>query len=198
MITLTEVLQKKYNEVAKFHICRKPFDGLESNKNVRDHYYCRSLYWSAAQNCNFKCKIPNYILIGCLNLSGYILTGKLDAKLKTKDIGVTEKTNERYISFNVKINVELVRVTNKDHKEIRKNIQLRFIDSCKFIPSSLDKMTSNLNDDHIKNFRVFHIGDEIFKLMRSKGYYRVSTWIVERNLKGQSYCQRTHFTASCT
>ena len=37
-----------------------------------------------------------------------------------------------------------VGVKNKDGTEVCKNIQLRFIDSCRFITPSLDKLTSNL------------------------------------------------------
>ena len=38
------------------------------------------------------------------------------------------------------MNVKLAGVSNKDGKEVRKNIQLRFIGSCRFMPSSLDKL----------------------------------------------------------
>ena len=39
--------------------------------------------------------------------------------------------------YHVKINVKLAGMKNEDGKEICKNIQLRFIDSCRFMPIAL-------------------------------------------------------------
>ena len=46
------------------------------------------------------------------------------------------ENNDKIISFIGKINVKLAGVSNKDGKEMRKNIQLRFIDNCRFMASS--------------------------------------------------------------
>ena len=51
-----------------------------------------------------------------------------------------------YISFNVKINIKLPRVNKQDSKEVRNNIQLRFIGSCRFLASIRDKLASNFCD----------------------------------------------------
>ena len=79
----------------------------------------------------------------CHNISGY------DAhlfikKLGRNDIEVIAETKEKYISFNFKINVKLAWVKYKDGTQVHKNNQLRFIDSCRFMASSLDKLASNL------------------------------------------------------
>ena len=75
------------------------------------------------------------------NLSGYdahLFIKELGKKFNKSDIGVIAENKEKYISFNVKINVKLAGVKNKDRTEAHKNIQLRFIDSCRFMASSLD------------------------------------------------------------
>ena len=58
---------------------------------------------------------------------------------------------------------------NEDGTEVCKNNQLRFIDSCRFMASSLDKLASNLDDDQCKHLREFYKEDEVFRLMRRKG-----------------------------
>ena len=81
------------------------------------------------------------------SLSGYdthLFIKELEKRLNKNDIGVIAESKEKYISFHVKINVKLAGVSKKDGTEVHKNIQLRFIDSCRFIASSLDKLASNL------------------------------------------------------
>ena len=94
-----------------------------------------------------------------------LFINELGKKFNKDDIGVIAENKENYISFNVKINIQLARVITKDDKEVRKNIHLGFL------ASSLDKLVSNLDDDQCKNFREFYKGDEVFKLMKRKGEY---------------------------
>ena len=72
---------------------------------------------------------------------------ELGKKFSKNNIGVTTKNKEKYISFNVKINVKLAGVNNEDGKQVRKNIQLRFIHGCRFMASSLENLASHLNND---------------------------------------------------
>ena len=69
---------------------------------------------------------------------------QLGEKFQTKDIGVIAENKEKYISFNVKIDVQL----EMDGKPVTKKIELRFINSFRFMASSLDSLARNLTDDH--------------------------------------------------
>ena len=69
---------------------------------------------------------------------------ELGRRFKRKDIGVIAENKEKYISFNVKFNVKLAGVRDEDDTEVCGYIQLRFIDSYRFMASSLDKVASNL------------------------------------------------------
>ena len=55
---------------------------------------------------------------------------KVLEKMFNKDgIGVVSENKKKYVSFNVKINVKLAKMTNKNCEEVCNNIKLRFIDS---------------------------------------------------------------------
>ena len=147
MTKLTDVLKREHEAAEKCHICLKEFNDPR-NRKVRDHCHYTGLYRGAAHNnCNLKYLIPDYIPIVFHNLSGYdahLFIKELGRRFNKNDIGVTAVNKERYISFNVKTNVKLAGVKYKDGTQVHKNIQLRFIDSCRFMASSLDKLASNL------------------------------------------------------
>ena len=52
----------------------------------------------------------------------------------------------------------------KDAREVCKNIQLRFKNSCRFMASSLDKLASNVEDDQCKCLRQFYKEEEFLGL----------------------------------
>ena len=78
------------------------------------------------------------------------------------------ENKEKYISFSV--NVVVAKYKDKEGNERERKIQLRFIDSIRFMGSSLDSLSRNLTDDQCKNLSKFHHGEE-FQLMRRKGIY---------------------------
>ena len=84
-------------------------------------------------------------------MNGYdahLFIKELVKRFNKNNIGVIAENKEKYIRFNVKINVKLAGVSNKDGTVMCRNIQLRFIDSCRFMALGLDKLASNLDDDH--------------------------------------------------
>ena len=78
---------------------------------------------------------------GC---DAHLFIKELGRRFKRKDIKVIAENKEKCISFNVKIKVKLAGVRDEDGTEVCENIQLRFIDSCRFMASGLDKLPSNL------------------------------------------------------
>ena len=65
----------------------------------------------------------------------------------TKDMGVIAKNVEDYITFSMKVEVD--KYGDKNGEEKMKDIELRFIDSFKFMSSSLDSLVNNLSKgDH--------------------------------------------------
>ena len=79
-------------------------------------------------------------------MSGYdahLFIKELGRRCNKNDIGVIAENKEKYISFNVTINVKLAGVKYKNGTQVHKNVQLRFIDNCRFMASSLDKLANN-------------------------------------------------------
>ena len=147
MTRLTDESKREHKAAEKCHICLKGFNDPK-NKKVRDHCHYTGDYRGAVHsNCNLKYKIPDHIPIVFHNLSGYdahLFIKELGRRLNKDGIGVIAENKEKYIGFNVKINVKLAEVRNKDGKEVHKNINLTFIDSFRFMASSLEKLASNL------------------------------------------------------
>ena len=89
-------------------------------------------------------------------------------------IGVIAENKKKYISFNVDAMVD--KYLDKKGKEREKTIQLRFIDSIRFMASSLGALSNNLvgvsgmNHDKCKNSCEFtHIDEDYTLLMESVG-----------------------------
>ena len=144
MTKFTDLQKREHEAAEKCHICHKEFNDLR-NRKVRDHYHYTGLYWGPAHNnCNLKYKILVVISTVFHNLSGYnahLFIKELGRRFNKNDIWVIAENKEKYISFNVKINVKLAGVKYRDGVQVYKNIQPRFIDSCRFMTSCLDKQS---------------------------------------------------------
>ena len=76
--------------------------------------------------------MSDHITIAFHNLSSHdahLFIKELGKKFNKDDVGVVAENNEKFIGFNVKIDVDLSTLTNEDGKVLRRNIQLSVIDS---------------------------------------------------------------------
>ena len=136
MDPLTKKQWKQYEKVTRCHICFKLFNSKDPKVRVHCHYSgrCRG---PAHSLCNLRYRIPSHIPVVFHNLLGY------DAHLfikelgkQPRDIGVIATNKEDYITFSV--NVVVDKYIDKEGNEKDKLIELRFIDSFKFMAFSLD------------------------------------------------------------
>ena len=174
---ITPKQQRKFQKATKCWICGdklvtdKSHQDYGKNHSVRDHCHFTGKYRGPAHNeCNRQFRKPKFTPIFFHNLSGY------DSHLFIKNLGKTQgnikcipNNEERYISFSKDI-----KVYNYTDKEMRDdmyiNHELRFLDSCKFMSSSLDKLSSNLDKEQFTNLNSMYKGEQL-ELLKCKGVY---------------------------
>ncbi len=124
-------------------------------KKCRDHCHITGKYHGAACNkCYLRMRVPKFVPVLFHNLEGY------DSHLFVKSLGLTEgdikcipKTDEKYISFSKNIIMEIIRtiIIDKNGKEKVKEeklcLEMRFLDSLKFMKDSLDTLAKTLGED---------------------------------------------------
>ena len=159
MEPITKAQLKDYKHMSSCHICFKSF--REGNRKVRDH--CHSL-------CNLQYKVPSYLLVVFHNFTGY------DAHMFIKElaksgslIGIIAKSKGDYISFSVSVEVD--KYIDKNGEERSKEVDLRFIDSFKFVSSSLDSLVNNLARGNNGFFGFEDYNESQYKLLIRKGTY---------------------------
>ena len=98
-----------------------------------------------------------------------------DAHLFIKNLGTSEgkincipNNEEKYISFTKQIVVGIF--TNKEGKQVDVKREIRFIDSFKFMASSLDRLVANLPKEAFKNFGIPYEGEQL-ELLSRKGIF---------------------------
>ncbi|XP_065650921.1 uncharacterized protein LOC136079131 [Hydra vulgaris] len=124
-------------------------------------------YRGAAHNsCNLKYKIPDFFPVLFHNLSGYD-SHLFIKKLSGGKLSCIPNNEEKYISFSREIKVgEFV----KDEKSVEIKRQIRFLDSYRFMPSSLDCLSKNLSKEQCKNIIKLYSGKQLDLLLK-KGVY---------------------------
>ena len=84
------------------------------------------------------------------------------------DIFCIPNNEENYISFTKQVIVD--KFVNKEGKEVNVKSELRFIDSLRFMASSLDKYSSNLKIYQFVNLKKYDSGNQLSLWLR-KGVY---------------------------
>ena len=156
---LTPSQKKRQNEDIICHICKK---FLSFEDRVADHCHLTGEYRGPAHNkCNLEYQIANFIPIFFHNLSAY------DSHLFVRelssvkgDINIIPLNKELYVSISKKI-----LINDND------TIELRFLDSFRFMPSSLEKLAGYLSDSDLITVKSIYQNDNEFNLMKRKGIF---------------------------
>ena len=118
MDKLTKEQNIEFITAKECHICFKKLS--PKDRRVRDHCHYTGKYRGAPHSsCNLRYRIPDYIPVVFHSLAGYDahLFIKELAKHTTK-IGVIAKNTENYISFSVKVEVDLlIKLETKNPKK---------------------------------------------------------------------------------
>ena len=115
-------------------------------------------------------KIPNYIPVVFYNLAGcYAHLFIRELAKHITGMGVIAKNKEDYMFFSIKVEVD--KYIDKDGNEHIKEMELRFIDSIKFMSSSLDSLVNNLARGGHEFFGFESYNDRQCELLIHKGIY---------------------------
>ena len=141
---INATVQKDFNNAVNCHICGNKL----GSDRVRDHCHFTGAYRGAAHNhCNLMCRKPKVLPVIFHNLQGY------DAHLFIRELAKVEgkldcipNTEEKYITFS-----KHIEVGSYNGNPI--TFEIRFLDSYKFLHSSLAGLVSNLSEEDFKSIR---------------------------------------------
>ena len=163
-----------FNNATDCWICK----GELGPDKVRDHCHLTGRYRGAPHNqCNLKYRKLPFTPVVIHNLTNY------DAHLFVKHLGYSEgdisciaNNDEKYISFSKQITVGTYKksVINKegDIYSVEKPIHhsIRFIDSFRFMSTSLSKLVNNLPETAFQNVGKYYTKEKL-DLIKRKGVY---------------------------
>ena len=153
MILLTKGEKDWHNQQKVCHIRKKVFSTNNDNKKyhkVRDHSHYAGKYRGAAHDiCNLRYKIPKKIPVVFHNGSTYdyhFIIKELAEEFEG-EFECLGENKEKYITFSGPIKKE---ITKKDKdgndKATKISYKIKFIDSFRFMSTSLSNLVNNLSD----------------------------------------------------
>ena len=144
MISLT--MEEKYIIINKKYVIyvKKELDNNDKKQQkVRDHCHYTGKYRGAAHNiCNLRYKVPKEIPVVFHNGSTYdyhFIIKELAKEFEGNFECLGENTG-KYITFSVPIKKKI------DNKDLEITYKINFIDSYRFMSSSLSKLVDNLSE----------------------------------------------------
>lgn len=142
-------------------LCQYP---LDEHDRVRHHCHLSGKFIGPAHNaCNLRARKPDFIPVFMHNLQGYDSHFIIPFLGRCENVCVIPSNTEKYISFSIKF------------KGLKTKI--RFVDSFKFLSSSLDALVTNLQNQSKSINEIFPnmtsiINDENkIKLLTRKGVF---------------------------
>ena len=144
MIPLTTKEEIYHNRQKICYICKKEFNNNgKKNYKVRDHCHYTGKYRGATHNIfNLRYKVPKKIPIVFHNGSTYdyhFIIKEIVKEFKSNFECLGENT-EKYITFSVPIKKKI------ENKYLEITYKIKFIDSYRFMSSSLSKLVDNLSE----------------------------------------------------
>ena len=144
MMSLTTKEEIYHNKQKICYIWKKEFDNNDKkNYKVRNHYHYTGKYRGTAYNiCNLRYKVPKEVPIVYHNGSTYdyhFIIKELVKEFEGNFECLSENT-EKYITFSVPLKNKI------ENKNIEITYKIKFIDSYRFMSSSLYKLVDNLSE----------------------------------------------------
>ena len=146
MISLTKKEEKHHNKQKVCYICKKEFNTDDKKHyKVEDHCHYTGKYRGAAHYiCNLRYRIPKEIPIVFHNVFTYDYHFIIKELVKEFDgnFECLGENTEKYITFSVPVKKEI-----KNKKIIIEiTYKIKFIDSYRFLSTSLSKLVDNLSE----------------------------------------------------
>ena len=148
---LTKEQQESYENSKIGYICKEKFKNKymkdKKNHKVRDHCHYTEEYRGTAHSlCNLKYSVPKKVFHNGWNYDYHFGIKELAEEFK-KQFTCLRENNEKYLTFTVPTEKEVTGI-DKNGEEITKHVSyiLQFIDSARFMASSLSNLVNNLSE----------------------------------------------------
>lgn len=192
-IRMTRDDEQNFEKSTNCFICNKKF--LSHEVKVKDHSHFTGIFRGAAHNdCNLNFKESNIVpvVFHNLNYDLHFIIEKIATQLDGP-VNIIPINSEKYISFTKKIYIPKFDEATKTR--FHRIIQFRFIDSFRFMASSLADLASYLPDDkfHILKLEFSSMSQEKLSLLRRKGVYPYDYITSMTKLKMNELPAKEHF-----